>query len=127
MTFRVAAAQISHETSAFSAVKTDLVAFAASGIDLGQDIIETSRGTNTEFGGFITGATIQGLDLLPLLAVWATPSGLVTAEAIEYLTELFGDGLRVAMAEGPLDGVLLALHGAMVTEIDDDGDGYVLQ
>ena len=31
------------------------------------------------------------------------------------------------MAEGPLDGVLLALHGAMVTEIDDDGDGYILQ
>jgi microcystin degradation protein MlrC len=127
MTFRVAAAQIAHETSAFSAVKTDLAAFAASGIELGQDVIETSRGTNTEFGGFITGAAAQGFDLIPLLAVWATPSGLVTAEAIEHLTGLLGDGLRRAMAEGPLDGVLLALHGAMVTEIDDDGDGYVLQ
>src|SRR5215212_4086644 len=127
MTFRVAAGQIAHETSAFSAVKTDLAAFAASGIDLGQDIIETSRGTNTEFGGFITGAAAQGFDLIPLLAVWATPSGLVTVEAITCLTGLLGDGLRRAMAEGPLDGVLLALHGAMVTEIDDDGDGYVLQ
>ena len=127
MTFRVAAAQIAHETSAFSVVKTDLAAFAASGIDLGQDVIETSRGTNTEFGGFITGAAVQGFDLIPLLAVWATPAGLVTAEAIEHLTGLLGDGLRRAMAEGPLDGVLLALHGAMVTEIDDDGDSYVLQ
>src|SRR5215217_471788 len=127
MTFRVAAAQISHETSAFSAVKTDLVAFAASGIDLGQDVIETSRGTNTEFGGFISGAAVQGFDLVPLLAVWATPSGLVTAEAIEHLTGLLGDGLRRVMADGPLGGVLLALHGAMVTEIDDDGDGYILQ
>src|SRR5215204_6365470 len=127
MTFRVAAAQIAHETSAFSAVKTDLAAFAASGIDLGQDVIKTSRGTNTEFGGFVTGATVQGFDLIPLLAVWATPSGLVTAEAIEHLTGLLGDGLRRATAERPLDGVLLALHGAMVTEIDDDGDGYVLQ
>src|ERR687898_151502 len=127
MTFRVAAAQIAHETSAFSAVKTDLAAFAASGIHLGQDVIETSRGTNTEFGGFITGTVAQGFDLIPLLAVWATPSGLVTAEAIEYLTGLLGDGLRRAMTEGLLDGILLALHGAMVTEIDDDGDGYVLQ
>ena len=84
-------------------------------------------GTNTEFGGFITGAAAQGFDLIPLLAVWATPSGLVTAEAIEHLTGLLGDGLRRAMEEGPLDGILLALHGAMVTEIDDDGDGYVLQ
>src|SRR5918994_2545209 len=127
MTFRVAAALIAHETSAFSAVKTDLAAFAASGIHLGQDVIETSRGTNTEFGGFITGAVAQGFDLIPLLAVWATPSGLVTAEAIEHLTRLLGDGLRRAMSEGPLDGILLALHGAMVTEIDDDGDAYVLQ
>ena len=127
MTFRVAAAQIAHETNVFSAVKTDLAAFAASGIHLGQDVIETARDTNTEFGGFITGAAVQGFDLVPLLAVWATPSGLVTAEAIEHLTGLLGDGLRRAMAEGPLDGVLLALHGAMVTEIDDDGDGYILQ
>src|SRR5215212_5053679 len=127
MAFRVAAAQIAHETNVFSAVKTDLGAFAASGIDRGQDAIETARGTNTEFGGFITGAAAQGFDLVPILAVWATPSGLVTAEAIEHLTGLLADGLRRARAEGPLDGVLLALHGAMVTEIDDDGDGYVLQ
>src|SRR5918995_4864417 len=127
MTFRVAGAQIAHETSAFSVVKTDLAAFAASGIDLGQDVIETSRGTNTEFGGFITGAAVEGFDLVPLLAVWATPSGLVTTEAIAHLTGLLRDGLRRAMMEGPLDGILLALHGAMVTEIDDDGDGYVLQ
>ena len=51
----------------------------------------------------------------------------MTAEAIEHLTGLLSDGLRRAMEEGPLDGILLALHGAMVTEIDDDGDGYVLQ
>src|SRR5688500_11586651 len=61
------------------------------------------------------------------MAVWATPSGLVTREAIEHLAKLLADGLRRALAEGPLDGVLLALHGAMVTEIDDDGEGYLLQ
>jgi len=127
MTFRVAAAQIAHETSAFSAVKTDITAFAASGIQLGQDVIETARETNTEFGGFITGAAVEGFDLIPILAVWATPSGLVTTEAIGHLTGLLGDGLRRVMSEGPLDGILLALHGAMVTEVDDDGDAYVLQ
>src|SRR5215204_2465417 len=126
MTFRVAAAQIAHETSAFSAVKTDITAFAASGISLGQDVIETARETNTEFGGFITGAAVEGFDLIPILSVWATPSGLVTAHAIQHLTRLLGDGLRKVKAEGPLNGVLLALHGAMVTETDDDGDGYVL-
>ena len=78
MTFRVAAAQIAHETSAFSAVKTDIAAFAASGIQLGQDVIEAARETNTEFGGFITGANHYGFELLPIVAVWATPSGIVS-------------------------------------------------
>jgi microcystin degradation protein MlrC len=124
---RVAAAQIAHETNTFSTVKTDVEAFRASGLNLGQDAVEAARDTNTEIAGFVAGAEAQGFDLVPLMAVWATPSGLVTSEAIRYLAGLLGDGLRRALAEGPLDGVLLALHGAMVTEIDDDGEGYLLQ
>ena len=36
-------------------------------------------------------------------------------------------GLRDALATGPLAGVLLALHGAMVTERDEDGDALLLE
>ena len=124
---RVAAAQIAHETNVFSAVKTDVEAFRASGLHLGRGAVEAARDTNTEFAGFVAGAEEQGFDLVPLMAVWATPSGLVTSEAIGHLAGLLTDGLRQALVAGPLDGVLLALHGAMVTEIDDDGEGYLLQ
>jgi microcystin degradation protein MlrC len=124
---RVAAAQIAHETNVFSSVRTDLAAFQASGLHLGRRAVDVARNTNTEFWGFITGAERHGFELIPLVAVWATPSGLVTAEAIHHLAGLLTDGLRGALAGGPLDGVLLALHGAMVTEIDDDGEGLLLQ
>ncbi len=124
---RVAAAQISHETNVFSNVHTDLAAFKASGLHLGQEALDATRDTNTEMGGFFTGAAAQEFDLIPIVAVWATPSGLVTKAAIEHLAELLADGLRRALTAGPLDGLLLALHGAMVTEIGDDGDGYLLQ
>ena len=124
---RIAAAQIAHETNSFSALTTDIAAFAASGIYHGPEALDVGRDTNTEIGGFITGAAENGLTLVPIVAVWATPSGVVTAEAIAYLARILADGLRQAMAAGPLDGVLLALHGAMVTEIDDDGEGYLLQ
>ena len=126
MPFRVAAAQIAHETNAFSAEATDFAAFEAAGLGLGESILASARGTNTEFGGFIEGAAEFGFKLIPIIAVWATPSGLVTRDAIERLAKLYADGLRRALAGGPLDGVLLALHGAMVTEIDDDGEGYLL-
>lgn len=127
MSIRVAAAQIAHETNVFSSVPTDLAAFEASGLHVGADALAAARGTNTEMGGFLTGAARYDFTLVPLLAVWATPSGLVTSAALDVLVGALTDRLRQACAEAPLDGVLLALHGAMVTEIDDDGDGYILQ
>ncbi|HEU5430200.1 MAG TPA: M81 family metallopeptidase, partial [Thermomicrobiales bacterium] len=127
MTFRVAAAQISHETNRFSAVPTDFAAFQASGLKSGDAIVVATRGANTEFAGFLDGAAACGFELIPTVAVWATPSGMVTREAIERLATMLLDDLRRALAVAPLDGVLLALHGAMVTEVDDDGDAYLLR
>ena len=127
MVLRVAAAQLSHETNVFSSQPTDFNAFLASGLHVGREAITSGLDTNSEFGGFISGAATQGFDLLPILAVWATPAGMVTAEAIERLSGMLVAGLREQMLDGPVDGVLLALHGAMVTEIDDDGEGFLLQ
>lgn len=127
MGIRVAAAQIAHETNVFSSVATDLAAFEASGLHYGDDALAVARDTNTEMGGFLSGAAQHDFTLVPLVAVWATPSGLVTKAALDVLVGALTVRLREAVAEGPLDGVLLALHGAMVTEIDDDGDGYILQ
>jgi microcystin degradation protein MlrC len=123
---RVAAAQISHETNTFSAVPTDLAAFEASGLQTGAAILTGAAGTNSAFGGFLSGAAAHDLSLVPIISVWATPSGLVTSEAIGTLERLLADGLRQAMADGPLAGVVLALHGAMVTADHDDGEGYLL-
>lgn len=127
MSIRVAAAQIAHETNVFSSVPTDLAAFEASGLHIGTAAADAARDTNTEMGGFLTGAARHGFDLIPLLAVWATPSGLVTRAALEALVGSLTDSLRQAAEGEPLHGVLLALHGAMVTEVDDDGDAYILQ
>jgi len=124
--FRIAAAQISHETNRFSTVATDLAAFQAAGIAYGQDAIALGTGTNTAFGGFVTGAARNGFDLCPVISVWATPSGLIPADTIDYLGDCLVRGLEEVRATGGLDGVLLALHGAMVTAVDSDGDGHLL-
>ncbi len=123
---RVGAAQLSHETNRFSAVPTDLAAFEASGLTFGEAILPPARGTNAAFGGFLSGAEEHGLELVPILSVWATPSGLVTRDAMDSLLGWLREGLRRAQTEGALDGVLLALHGAMVTETVDDAEGAIL-
>src|SRR5690606_29990581 len=94
---------------------------------LGEDIARISRGAATAFGGFFAGAEQQGFDLLPILAAWATPAGRITDATFAHLTDLYLTGLKRALAMGPVAGVLLALHGSMITESEDDADGRLLE
>jgi microcystin degradation protein MlrC len=121
---RIAAAQLSHETNVFSAVRTDLAAFEGSGLTTDPDLIARDRGTNSAFGGFIAGAEEQDFELLPIASVWATPSGMVTSDAFDALSAILIDGIRALQ---PIEGLLLALHGAMVSERELDADGVLLE
>jgi microcystin degradation protein MlrC len=119
---RIVAAQIQHETNVFSSVRTDMAAFRRSGLKFGTQV-EAERGTNSAFGGFFAAAERHDIELLPVLSVWVTPSGIVTADAINELASHLTEQL---IARHP-DGVALSLHGAMVTEVDRDGDGWILE
>lgn len=121
---RVAAAELSHETNTFSSVPTDLAAFERAGIHRGAEVVAALRATATPFAGFLDAAHALGFDLVPLLAVWATPSGMVTAEALDTLLDEILAGITAA---APVDGVLLGLHGAMVSETAPDADGEILR
>jgi microcystin degradation protein MlrC len=127
MTLRIVCAQISHETNVFAAFPTTFSDFERAGIAYGGDCFTGAEGTNAAFGGFVSGARRESLELIPIVSVWATPSGIVAADAAKRLTGILSDGLRDAIAAGPIDGVLLALHGAMVTELDRDGDAHLLE
>ncbi len=119
--YRICAAEIEHETNVFSPIKTDLAAFQRDGLKFGADI-ESERGTNTPMGGFLAAAERLDVEIIPLVAIWSTPSGTVTEEALRAAVDPLLEGLR---REQP-DGVALSLHGALVSEIDRDTDGWIL-
>ena len=119
---RIAAAQIQHETNTFSVTPTDLAAFERSGLRYGAAVEPVERGTNTAFGGFFEAADALDIDLVPIMSVWATPSGMVTADALDALLER----LTASLLLHEPDGVVLALHGAMVSERYRDADGHIL-
>ncbi len=54
----------------------------------------------------------------------ANPSGIVTDDAFETIGGMI---LGAAERQGPIDGVLLHLHGAMVTDSHEDGEGELLE
>jgi microcystin degradation protein MlrC len=124
---RVAIGGIAHESSTFATVPTTLADFTRHGYFEGEAMIAALRGTKSGIGGFVDAARDLDFDVVPAIMASAQPAGPVTAEATEVLTRRLVDGLRAAQAAGPLDGVLLALHGAMVSALDDDGESYILR
>jgi microcystin degradation protein MlrC len=120
---RLFLAMLSHETNTFSNVPTDRAQFEARDLCYGGEIVERYRGTGTCLGGMIAGAERLGATLVPSVAASASPAGLVTRDVYEHVKERMLADLRAA---GRLDGVLLDLHGAMVPEGVDDGEGDII-
>jgi len=116
-------AMVSHETNTFSPIATDRRQFEARDLRYGGEILEAYRGTGTCLGGMIDVATARGLTLVPSLAAAASPAGRVSKAFYGEARDRLLADLRAA---GPLDGVLLDLHGAMVVEGIDDGEGDLL-
>src|SRR4029453_526363 len=115
---------VSHETNTFSPIPTDRRQFEAHDLRYGGELLEAYRGTGTCLGGMIDTTETRGVTLVPSLAAAASPAGRVSKDFYaEVLSRLLAD-LKTA---GPLDGVLLDLHGAMVGEELDDGEGDLLQ
>ncbi len=121
---RIVLAQMSHETNTFSPVVTDLARFSrgAAAPPSGADAARIFRGTATGLGGYLAVCDERGYDVQLPIAAGAAPSGPVEDEAFEYIAERIVD----AVASG-CDGVMLDLHGAMVTRSHDDGEGELLR
>lgn len=116
---KIAVGGILHESNTFSPRRTDRAAFA---VKVGEEIVAHWAEAHHEMGGFIEGASRFDYELCPTLLAEATPSGPVADEVLEELTEELLTRTRDSGAEG----LLLALHGAMVAESWPDGDGEVL-
>lgn len=116
-----------HETNTFASQPTTLDDFVlSSGEDpnfANDELAERSRNTETVLGGALERAAARGVDLEPLFHARAQPAGTVEQPAYERMKALFLQRLTEAL---PVDGVLLELHGAMVTETHDDAEGDVV-
>jgi microcystin degradation protein MlrC len=121
---RVVIAQMKHETNTFSPVPTPLARFAQGQAMpfLGREAYEANKGTGSAMAAFIDLAEKAKAEILTPIAANAWPSGPVEDAAYAYMT----DRICEAIAKG-CDAILLDLHGAMVTESREDGEGELLR
>lgn len=117
-------AAIKHESHTFNRFPTTLELIRRQHWYEGEAVPRAFRGTGLEMAGFLDVADAQAWRITTPLSMAAGSGGRVTADAFAAALATLEAGICAA---GPLDGVLLALHGAMAAEGEDDADGAILQ
>src|SRR5471032_54090 len=124
---RIAVGGFLHETNTFAPTKATYDDFVHGGgwpaMAQGADMLRVMRNINVGLAGFVAQAENNGWEMVPTISCGASPCAHVTKDAFERVVRVMIDGIAAA---GPLDAVYLDLHGAMVTEHLDDGEGEIL-
>ena len=120
---KIAIGQFMQESHSFTPIDCSWEQFHAGHIYRGEEILTRMTGNRVEVAGAIDVAREQDLDIVPLLACNAVSSGYIRSDVFDDLLE---DLLERLEAQLPVDGLFLALHGAMVAEGDEDASGSVL-
>ena len=120
---RVLTGRFMHETNTFSVQKTDMAMWRRRDFHRDNEIPAAFRGTRSALGATFEAADKYGWTLIHPISANANPSGTVTDDAFE---QIGGMMLKAAREQRPVDGVLLHLHGAMVVDSYEDGEGELL-
>jgi microcystin degradation protein MlrC len=120
---RVGIIALLHESNTFISQPTTLQHFKENWFCTGDAVREQVIGTHHETGGFFEGLAQEQIEAVPIFAGRAVPYGAITAEAFDKLLETMFAELDSA---GQLDGILVAPHGATVSDEHPDADGFWL-
>lgn len=120
---RLAVLGLGHETNTFSTQLATLAKYEDGGLHRGAGLSAHYATSETTFAGFLAPAAVgETFELVPLLAGWINPCGAITARAFQVIVN---EMTELLAASGPIDGVLLGLHGAAVAEGHPDADSAI--
>lgn len=119
-------AEFSHETNTFVPTMTREKDFKEHREYIGEEISRKMSGTNTAIGGVIDAADEEEeeVEIVYAVAASATPGGRISTDTYKYYSRKILNS--VEMHKNQIDGIMLCLHGAMVTEDKSDGEGILI-
>jgi len=122
---RLLLAMFKHETNTFSPIPTPFERFfqGRSQVLAGEEAVAAFRGTGSALAGYIDVAQGLGAEIVIPVAAEAWPSGPADDQTYRRISDLITE----QVAKGGFDGILLDLHGAMVTQSLEDGEGALLK
>lgn len=120
---RVGIIALLQESNTFIRQRTTLKHFEEDLLIEGEEVRGRLADAHHEIGGFFRGLAEAKIDAVPIFVARALPFGVIAADAFAALMQRLDDALAAA---GPLDGLLVAPHGATVSESYPDADGHWL-
>ena len=125
---RIAVGGFQHETNTFAPQRATWEDFERADawppFLRGAEMIAAVEGFNIPIAGAIKTLRAVGHEIVPLSWCSAPPSSYVEKEAYEKVAGWIIEDLE---AKGPFDAVYLDLHGAMVAEHYEDGEGELMR
>ena len=125
---RIAVGGFQHETNTFAPQQATWEEFVRADawppLLRGPEMIAGVEGFNIPIAGAVRKLTELGHEIVPLAWAAASPASYVTEDAFEKMWALFDEDLK---KHGPFDAIYLDLHGAMVAENTEDGEGELLR
>lgn len=121
---KVLIAEFEHETNCFCPNMTTRRQFEERHLTSAEYVFPFFKGTRTNLGGFIAAMEEDGFEMIPVIAASATPGGMVSKEMFESTKK---EIVQAIQNTEDIDGILLDLHGAMVSENEPDGEGALLK
>ena len=123
---KIVVAMMQHETNTFSLLPTNLDAFSrVVGLEKppsDNQAIDLYGDADMAFAGLLDIARSYDLEYVVPIAAYSEPSGTVDDDAFNFICKKICNAVK-----NGCDAVLLDLHGAMVTESYDDGEGELLR
>lgn len=121
---RVAVGSLFQETNTFVPFNTTLETFASQYVWRGEELLHGFSTARVEVSGFLSVLRAAGATVVPTFSAYAASGGPLTRAAFETLLGELADRIERAL---PLDGVLVALHGAMTVEDEPDAEGEIIE
>lgn len=97
--------------------------FERFGIRSGQEMLDAAAGKQLSIAGGIDTLTAAGAEIVPVYMARCVSGGHVDDTYYEEAKERIVEGIAAAM---PLDGIYLALHGAMICNTEKDPEGAII-
>lgn len=125
MSKKILLLKFSHETNSFCPTPADMTAFRNGALRVGEEVLTLSRGKGTDVGAVLKILEARAdFELIPTVHLFANPSGPVTEEVFDFVADHVRDALQ---KNGPVDGVMINFHGAMVAQGHPDAEGDLLE